>query len=97
MEAVKVRNHFLVALKGLKVVLGFRENKSFPREELKTKLFQWIAAVKISSDNCPADLGLLLYHFHEVLEGRGKEFSRQTSKKADENISKMSKEEREKG
>ncbi|CAG8839200.1 12480_t:CDS:2, partial [Racocetra persica] len=49
-------------------------------------------AVKIDVDNCPADLGLLLYHFHEVLEGRGQDFSQQLSRKSDENISKMSKE-----
>ncbi|CFW93051.1 protein of unknown function [endosymbiont DhMRE of Dentiscutata heterogama] len=96
MDASQVRHHFLVVLKALKVMLGFRENKFFDREELKTKFFQWIAAVKIDVDNCPADLGLLLYHFHEVLEGRGQNFSQQLSRKSDENISKMSKEEREK-
>ncbi|CAG8690003.1 10008_t:CDS:2 [Gigaspora margarita] len=32
---------------------------------------------QMNVDNCPADLALLLYYFHEVLEGRGEKLLEQ--------------------
>ncbi|CAG8699101.1 2245_t:CDS:2, partial [Ambispora leptoticha] len=88
-------------LKRLTIIPIERKEKPFKLVRLPDPILarwkQLGLEVKISSDNCPADLGLLLYYFHEVLEGRGEEFFRQSSKKADKEISKMSKEEREKG
>jgi len=45
------------------------DKPEFLHEELKQEFYKWISATGIDKNNCPERLKLILYGFHEILEG----------------------------
>lgn len=89
---VEIRNLFSTVLFGLRHMV--RNKPPFIREQLAEEFYKWFDKSGIDSNNCPSELTQCLVNIHEVLEGRGEEFAEERIRQADENIEKLSKEER---
>lgn len=76
---------------------GVIEDKpNFLLENLQEQFYSWLDKSGIKADNCPKELVECLINIHKVLTNDGKEFAERVDREADENIAKMTLEERRK-
>jgi vacuolar-type H+-ATPase subunit I/STV1 len=73
-----------------------RNKPDFLLKELEAEFCKWLDGSEINADNCPSELSQCLVNISQVLKGKGEEFVKARRKEVDENIAKMSKEEKEK-
>lgn len=94
LDAKETKEHFLTSLSGLKAIsIG---KPSFLLEKLQTEFFSWLDGSGIGVNSCPAELTQSLVDFHSILIGKAGEFTRRRRKEVDENIAKMTSEEKQK-
>ncbi len=76
---------------------GVIENKpDFILENLQEQFYSWLDKSGIGADKCPKELVECLVNIDKVLTNDGKEFAERVDREADENIAKMTLEERRK-
>jgi len=74
---------------------GMVENKPDSiLENLRQQFYSWLDKSGIGVDNCPKELIECLVNIHKVLTNDGKEFAERVDREADEDIAKMTPEER---
>ncbi|MDR1670206.1 MAG: hypothetical protein LBR43_00570 [Spiroplasmataceae bacterium] len=74
---------------------GIIDNKpDFIVENLQEQFYSWLDKSGIRNDNCPRDLNECLTNIHKVLNKDGKEFAERVDREADEDIARMTPEER---
>jgi len=90
----EIKNLFSTVLFGLRHMTRIKPSFLIKELGLEEKFYKWIDATGINADNCPSELAQCLVNISEVLKGRGDEFAEERIRQADENIEKMSEEER---
>jgi len=93
-DAEEMRGHFRTSLMGLRSITF--NKPQFLLEELQTEFFSWFDNSGININNCSDKLNQELIDFHSILVGKGGDFTKRRRKETDEEIAKMTPEERKK-
>lgn len=94
LDAKETKEHFLTSLSGLKAISTGKP--SFLLEKLQTEFFSWLDSSGIGVKSCPTELTQSLVDFHSILIGKAGEFTKRRRKEVDENIARMTSEEKQK-
>ncbi|KLL01736.1 MAG: hypothetical protein MRERC_9c011 [Mycoplasmataceae bacterium RC_NB112A] len=92
--AKEIKGHFSSTLTGLRTITN--DKPQFLLEKLQNEFFSWLDNSGINVNNCPAELKQSLIDFHSILIGKGEDFTKRRRKETDEEIDRMTTEERKK-
>jgi len=95
LDAKEIKEHFSTSLTGLRVITI--DKPPFLLEKIQNEFFSWLDGSVVNVNDCPAELTQSLVDFHSILIGKGGDFAKRRRKETDENIAKMTAEERKKG
>jgi len=95
LDAKETKEHFSTSLTGLRVISVGKP--PFLLEKIQNEFFSWLDGSVVNVNNCSDELAQSLVDFHSILIGKGGDFAKRRRKETDENIAKMTPEERKKG
>lgn len=93
-QPAEIKGFMETALLALYGVIKNREK--FITENLQNQFYSWLDKSGISVDNCPKGLSDCLTNIHKVLTNDGKDFAERVDREANEDIARMTPEERRK-